>query len=282
MSTISKKHWGTLVAGTLLAFGIAGAAAAQDSCTPRHEGLQTLEEGFITPAITILMPFSFMDDKGSASGIDVEILAEIAKMECLELKPQTVDTAAAIQSVITKRADTTVGSWYRTEQRAKVVNLSAPLYIDQMTVLSTDGVDTIADLEGKKVGTVQGNLWVADVMAIFGDSLKLYPNSVGMQQDLKSGRIDAGLEGGGAAIAALRSGGMEGLEIKPIQPDDRVGASQAPGQITFPLAKDNAALLAAFNENIKELHEAGKIAEILEKYGMDPSAAETGEPRLLK
>ncbi|WP_415183934.1 substrate-binding periplasmic protein [Phaeovulum sp.] len=282
MKTASRIHWSSLAFGALLSFGVAGTATAQDSCTPKHEGLQTLEQGFIIPAVTILVPFSFMDANGKASGIDGDILAEIAKMECLEIKPQTVDTAAAIQSVISKRADTTVGAWYRTEKRAEVVNLSAPLYVDQMSVWSKAGIDTMTGLEGKTVGTVQGNLWVTDVAAILGDSLMLYPNSVGMQQDLMSGRIDAGLEGMGAAIAAMSAGGMEGMQIKPIQPDDRVGASQAAGQITFPLAKGNDALLAAFDDDIKELHESGKIAEILEKYGMSPSAADTGEARLLK
>ena len=34
--------------------------------------------------------------------------------------------------------------------------------------------------------------------------------------------------------------------------------------------------------DINKLHESGKIAEILKKYGLDPSAAETGAPRLIQ
>jgi polar amino acid transport system substrate-binding protein len=48
------------------------------------------------------------------------------------------------------------------------------------------------------------------------------------------------------------------------------------------MSKKNDAMLAAFDEDIKLLHDNGKIAEILKNNGLDPSAAETGEPRLIE
>lgn len=41
-------------------------------------------------------------------------------------------------------------------------------------------------------------------------------------------------------------------------------------------------MLAGIDAAIKQLHENGKIAEILAAHGLDPSAAETGEPRLIE
>lgn len=271
-----------LIAGAFLSVGWAAAASAQETCTPRHEGVKTLEEGYITSAVTILSPISFVDGKGEISGIDGEILTEIARMECLKVKPVTVDSSAAVQSVISKRTDTTIGGWFRTEARAKVVNLSEPIWLAQMGVWSREGIDTIAALEDKRVGAVQGSLWNNDVKAVFGEKLKLYPNGVAMQQDLMAGRIDAAFESIEAGNAAKRAGTLEGIQVKPIKPDDRVDASKNPGQINFPVSKDNPSLLAAFDANIKVLHENGRIAEILVKYGMDASAADTGAPRLLK
>lgn len=272
----------SLVAGAFLSVGWVAAASAQEACTPRHAGVQTLEEGYIISAATILSPISFVDDNGQISGIDGEILTEIAKMECLKVKPVTVDSSAAVQSVISKRTDTTIGGWFRTEARAKVVNLSEPIWLAQMGVWSKDGIDTITALEGKRVGAVQGSLWNNDIKAVFGENLKLYPTGVAMQQDLMAGRLDAAFESIEAGNAAKRAGTLEGIEVKPIKPDDRVDASKNPGQINFPVSKDNPSLLAAFGANIKTLHENGKIAEILVKYGMDASAADTGAPRLLK
>jgi polar amino acid transport system substrate-binding protein len=41
------------------------------------------------------------------------------------------------------------------------------------------------------------------------------------------------------------------------------------------------ALIAAINQDIATLRKSGKLAEILQKHGMDPSAAQPGQPRLL-
>jgi polar amino acid transport system substrate-binding protein len=54
------------------------------------------------------------------------------------------------------------------------------------------------------------------------------------------------------------------------------------GQGTLPMYKGNDALHKAVDEDIAELHQNGEIAKILVKFGLDPSAAETGAPRLIK
>ena len=43
------------------------------------------------------------------------------------------------------------------------MGLTAPMYTDQMAFISKDGVKSMSELEGKKVGTVDGYLWVDDV-----------------------------------------------------------------------------------------------------------------------
>lgn len=282
MTLKSGVLWNALVAGSLLSVATATTASAQETCTPRHEGMQTIEKGYLTPAVTILTPVSFIDENGKLAGVDGDILTEIAKMECLEIKNLTVDPAAAVQSVVSKRADTTVGGWYRTAERGKVVSLSAPIWLSQMGVWSKDGIDSIDGLAGKNVGAVQGDLWIADVKAVFGEKLSLYPNSVAMQQDLMAGRLDAALQGVIIGVAAKAAGTLEGIEVKAVKPDPRVRASEFPGQINFPVSKDNPSLLAAFDDDINELHKNGKITEILLKYGMEASAGDTGEPRVLE
>lgn len=274
-------HWSSMAAASLLSLGIATAAMAQDACVPRHPGVETVEAGYITAAMTILQPVSFFNDQGVLSGIDGDILAAIAKLECLEVKPLTVDPAAAIQSVVSRRADTPTGGWFRTKARAEIVNLSEPTWLVEMAIWSKDGADTIAGIEGRKIGAVQGDLWVAEAQTVFGDNLTLYPHSVAMQQDLMAGRIDAALQSTLVGIAAIDEGTLTGVEVKPVQPDPRIAATQAAGQINFPVAKENPSLLEAFNDDIKELHANGTIRDILVKYGMGASAADTGEPREL-
>ncbi|MFC3085325.1 substrate-binding periplasmic protein [Tabrizicola soli] len=267
----------TLAAALLIC---ASPLAAQD-CTPTVS-FPTVEEGYLTIAAVTYAPYSYIDTNGQMQGVDGAIAAEIAKLACLEVKAVPSDAASGIQSVIAGKADISTGDWYRTAERARVVLLSAPLYVDQMAIYSKAGHTKFADIESGTVGSVQGNLWVNDLREILGENLKLYPDSVAMQQDLVAGRLDAAVDGNSIGVVAQAQGGLEGIQIKVIEPDERIGASQEAGQGTFPINKDNAEMLAGMDAAIKQLHETGKIAEILAAHGLDASAAETGEPRLIE
>lgn len=260
----------------------AGMAAAQGSCTPAHPGVQTVNAGSLTPAMIVNPPISNLSVSGELEGIDGEILKEIAAMECLSVNPLTVDQAAAIQAVTSGRADLAIGGWFRTAARAEIVALSDPLYLQQMALVSRTGVNSVEGLADKTVGIVQGTLWAEDVKQVLGDKVTTYPSAVAMYQDLFVGRIDVAVNGLAATIGAKNAGTLSGMEIEVIQPHPGIKASMEPGQAAFPLTKENTALLEMFNDNIAKLRESGKLVEILVKNGLDASAAETGEPRLLQ
>ena len=244
MPTFKPKH-------LLLLSGIAGAllsaqvASAQD-CTPKHE-LTTIQPGALTVAVTTYAPYSYVDEAGVMKGIDGDIAAEIAKRECLQVKPVAVDPAAAIQYVLSGQADISTGDWYRTAERAKVMNLSAPLYTDQMGIYSKEGFEKVSDLEGKRVGTVQGYLWVADLKALLGSSLKLYPNSVNLQQDLSAGRLDVAIDGYSTGVVAKQKGALKDIKVMIAAPDPRVKATKEAAQGGFPYSLKGKELGAALD-----------------------------------
>ncbi|MEE2952944.1 MAG: transporter substrate-binding domain-containing protein [Pseudomonadota bacterium] len=227
------------------------------------------------------MPYDALDNAGKAIGVDGDILNEIAKMECLQLKSTSVDASAALNYVVSGRADIASGSYYRTAARAKVLALSDPLYIDQMGIVSRAGYDSIPQIIGKKVGSVQGDLWIADLRRLDVD-LKLYPALPELLQDMRLGRIDAALVGYSVTIMAKEKGQMDGLVAKVAKPDKRVAASVSPGQGSFPMSMGNPAMVEAINADIAVLKKNGFIAKTLEKYGLDASAAKTGAPRLIQ
>ena len=277
MITTRSLATAALVLGALAA----GAPAFAQTCVPKHK-FTTVEPGLITNAATVYAPYSMIDDAGNMTGIDGDILKAIAALECLKVKPIPVDASGGIQYVLSKKADTTSGDWYRTAERARVVKLSAPLYLDQMAVYSTAGWDSVSDLEGKTVGSTLGNLWNTDMKKLLGDKLKLYPTSVAMQQDLMSGRIPVGVDGASIGVVAQKQGELKGIKIVIIKPDKRVAASLEAGQGTFPMTKDNVDMLKAFDDDLKELHDNGTIDQLLVKYGLSASASQTGAPRLIK
>lgn len=270
----------------LLLSGIAGVAitvqnASAQDCTPKHT-FKTIEQGTLTVAVTTYAPHSYLDDSGAMKGIDGDIAAEFAKRECLKVKAVAVDPAAAIQYVLSGQADITTGDWYRTAERAKAMNLSAPLYTDQMAIYSKEGFKNVSDLEGKQVGTVQGYLWVADLKKLLGSSLKLYPNSVNMQQDLFANRIAVAVDGYSTGVVAEQKGALKDVKVAVAASDDRVKATKEAAQAAFPYSKAATDLGAALDANIEEMHKDGSIEKILKSYSLDGTAADTGAARLIQ
>nr|BFD41130.1 ABC transporter substrate-binding protein [Pseudomonas sp. FFPRI_1] len=255
-----------------------GASAA--TCEPAHR-FETLTPGVLSVAAWVFPPYSIPGPDNQLSGVDGEIIKLIAARECLQIKATVVDPAAVIQSVIARRADVAIGDWYRTAARNKVLGLSAPLYLDMMGIISAQGLSTPAQLEGKRVGTVQGYLWQADLQKLLGSQLVLYPNPVAMAQDLMAGRLEAAVDSYAVAMASQGKGAYPGQVVKVAEADARVQATLQPGQVAFPYSQRNSALGEALSANIQALHASGDIARILQQFGLSAEAAQVGEARLV-
>jgi len=271
----------TALAGVALATMLGCGAAYAADCTPAHKIDSTVVPGKFTVAIYEYPPFATTAG-GQIGGVDGEILKSIAATECLAFNPVVVDPAATIQYVLAGKADVAAGDWYRTAERAKVLGLAAPTYLDQMGIYSKSGVDTVAAMIGKPTGTVSGFLWVAELQKLLGTNLKLYPNPVALAQDLAAGRVEIGVDSYGTGAYEQKRGGYAGIIIKVAKPDERVQASIQAAQAGFPYTKSNASLGAAMDADIVAMHKDGKIAGFLQSFGLDPSGADVGEPRLVK
>lgn len=268
-----------VVAGSLAACARdsnSGAAVAED-CKPQFE-VDTIEQGVLTVGATDLPPFSAIE-AGAPTQVDGEIISAFARAACLEVVAQPFTYSNAIPALQSDRVDIVIGCWNRTADRAEIVAISDPLYLDQMGLISKDGVTRIEDLLSRKVGTPDGYLWVDDMTALLGDNLKLYPSDVDVANDLKAGRIDVAADSYGAAVELFKD---SGYKVTVAESDDRVAASQQPAQAGFPINRSNTSLLAAINDFLAQAHSDGTIARILEAHGLDASAADTGAPRLIE
>jgi polar amino acid transport system substrate-binding protein len=249
------------------------------SCSPAHDGLRTVRQGVLTTATYNFPPFIKLDGT-KVGGVEGEILAKIAQMECLDLVGQPLDTGSVVPATQNGRVDIASGNWYCTAARAKIMSLAGPVYGDQMGIISTDGAGTFDALKGKAMGTVDGYNWNEEFKKIFGSDLKIYPNPTAMYNDLKSGRLEVAADSFGSATHANGQAGNP-WKIKVPRPDERVAASLEPAQVCFPMSKDNAALVDAVTQDLEALRKDGTLADILEQNGLDPSAANVGELRLI-
>lgn len=265
-------------------------ADVPENCEPAHQ-FKTVEEGVLTVSAYSLPPFSVIrgDAQGvdgipvsqgaEMGGVDGELLAEIAAAECLELRVNATAAAAVLSTVQAGQADVAAADWFRTVQRASILDLSDPVYLDEVGIISADGASDFAKLrkDGARVGTVLGYMYVDDLRDYFGNDLVLYNSPLTMYQELRAGNLDAGVES-----AAVGAAYVEGTNLKSVvaEPHEEIHFTLEPGQSTFPVRQGNTALLEALNANIAELRESGRIAEVLEANGLDPAAADPGKPRL--
>lgn len=263
------------LAAVALTLSGAGLALAQD-CTPKH-GFATLTEGTLTVALTNTPPYSAEKD-GTVSGIDGDLLARFAEENCLKIAYEIFTYPAAVAAVQTGRADVALGGFYRTAARDQVITLSTPVYLDQVAVASKEGLSTVDQLIGRKVGTVEGYDWVLEMEDTIEGSTT-YPSSLNLAQDVQAGRLDAGLEGFGAAV--LLHAGTD-VKVVLLEADPRITATTLASQTAFLLPKDNADFVGAVNASLEDYRAAGTIGEVLSAYGLDPSAADVGEGRVIE
>lgn len=283
-----SPSWKGAVVGAVGIASMSMLAACSDSsadtvaedCKPDHE-FSTIEDGTLTVATYDFRPHMAVEgDK--LGGVEGDLLAEFAERECLTITPLVAGGAgAAVPSVETKRADLAAGDWWRTKDRAEIVSLSAPVYLDQGALVSVDGFQTIAELEGHKIGSVAGNLWNDQFTEVFGGDFAVYQDPEAVFSDLAAGRIDAIIDSVGAATARFETKPIEGAQIVPLEADPRIPVTANPGQLNWPTSKENPELTAALDAQIEAMREEGLIAEMLEKHGLDASAADVGEPGML-
>lgn len=260
----------------LMAAAVSGVAKAEDC----KSEIKTINPGVLTVTSVVLPPFAYKSPQGEFMGIDAEVVKAFAQKNCLKVNHLVTDSAAAIQYVVASRADLSVGAWYRTAARAKVLGVTDPVYLEQTALYTRTGSDKFSDLDGKKVGTVQGYLWVDELKGMYGDKLSLYPNAVALAQDISTGRIDAAVNTYAIGVEAQRQGGLaKDIQIKVSAPDERVKSSIYPAQTAYLFSQKNEELGKALNATIKDLKDSGQMAKIMTQYHLESSAADTGTPR---
>lgn len=270
----------TILAASVLTGCATGAGtSATADCTPAHSDLKTVNTGVLTASTSVFPPFSQVEGT-KMTGVEGEILDKIAAMECLTVSTQLLDTASRISAAQTGRVDLAAGNVYCTAEREKVVTLAGPVYNDQIAIVSRTGAGSFAELEGKKVGTFSGSLWNEEFKKIYGGNLSEYPDPTAMYNDLAAGRIDGAADSLGSGTYVNKERGNT-WTVKSPQADERVASSTQPGQVCFPMSKQNEALATAVKEDLEKLRSDGEIAEIFTKHGLDPAAAEVGQMRLI-
>ncbi|MGO4887022.1 transporter substrate-binding domain-containing protein [Anaerobacillus sp. MEB173] len=205
-------------------------------------------------------PFEYIDTaKGSdIIGFDIDIADYIAEQLGFDYEITNMDFNGLVEAVRTNRVDFVLSGMTPTDERRENVDFSDVYYEgSQMIVTMADsGLESLEDLNGKKVGVQLGSIQQEEAEAIEGAVVEKRDKIPQIIQELKIGQIDAVVLEDTVADGYLKSN------------DDLVGfmmpASEEAGYaIAFP--KDSE-LTEQFNAVIAEMIENGTMEELINKW----------------
>ena len=140
-------------------------------------------------------PYGMTDDKMQPSGSDIDTAKALAKDWGLEFEHVPTTGAARIPSLQTGKADLLVSSLSVTAERAKVIDFSKPYAVLRTVIAapkSVQGLKSMADLDGKTVGTVRGTTHDTQLTKEGPKGMKLtrYEDDATEGQAFLSGQVD--------------------------------------------------------------------------------------------
>jgi len=218
-------------------------------------------------------PFSFVDDKGQASGYSVELCQRVVermrkelKLPNLKVQYITVSGADRIPKIKSGEADMECGSTTNTKARQEQVSFSYTIFVAGMKVLTRkdSGIGEIRTLEHAKValskGTTSEKLFAQlHAREIQGADLQTFGSNIDALKALQTGKVAAFPQDD-----VLLSGLLSTLQDrdKYVLAGDYLSIEP----YAIMVRKDDAGLRSFIDKTLADLYASGEINRIYEKW----------------
>jgi len=253
MKRIAKL--GVLVCVVAMIFSL----AACSSGTTKTSDAKT----YVIATDTTFKPFEYENDKGERVGIDIDLLAAIAKDQGFKYDLKAVGFDAALGEVTSGQADGMIAGMSITDVRKATFDFSDP-YFDSGVVMAVSSADNTingyADLAGKKVAVkngTEGATFAESIKAQYGFETVSFPDSANMYEDVKAGN----------SVALFEDYPVVGDAIASGVPLKMIGDMQKGSSYGFAVLKGkNAELITMFDKGLANLKANGEYQKILDTY----------------
>ncbi|MGO1769441.1 MAG: ABC transporter substrate-binding protein/permease [Microbacterium sp.] len=263
----------SLTALLILLFTVGGAVSAANAIV-KTEGVQG--KTFTIATDTTWAPFEFERD-GELRGIDMDLINAIAEDQGFDIEVDVVGFDGALAAVQAGQADAVLAGMSITSEREKSFDFSNP-YFDsgiQMAVASDDdAISGYEDLEGKtvsaKTGT-EGYAFAEELGKEHGFTVTGFQDAADAYNDVSSGNSAAVFDDYPILAYGIATGNVDLKTVTEQEKASSYGMGVKKG--------DNAELVEAFNEGLKNLISDGTYQGILDDYLGDdaPEAKKIGE-----
>ncbi len=267
----------------LVAVVIAGCGSGGDSggggTGTSAKRYDTIKPGVLKVAVESYMPYTALRG-GKLVGLDSDIIDAVAKKLDLKVEPQLTDFNGMLGGVQSRRVDITVGGVAWSVERQKQGLFTDPPYYSPpaMGVQSGKTYSTVDNLQGQRLGTVTGYVWVKSIKAVPGAKLSAYPNATGVFDDLGSGRLDVGFLDPLLLIYQQKQRPDQKIQTQYLTPPTDAEVKQHPDyeffrpyMTSFYLPKQEPKLEKAISAQIRAMYADGEMAKLIRKWGGDPA-----------
>lgn len=269
MKKFSIAMLSMVLAGSMLLTGCGNSNASADSNKDADTKTDTAAtdtadyklatDGKLTMATNAYFePWEYYDGENIV-GIDPEVAQAIADKLGLELEIMDMDFDSIITAVSAGKADMGMAGMTATEGRKKNVDFSQTYASAVQVIIVPDGSDikTADDMEGKKIGVMQGFTGDLACTEQFGeDSVVRFNKSAEAVMALTQGKIDCIVIDNEPAKKIVEVN--DGLQI--------LDSAYAQEDYAIAFAKDNEGLRDAVDKALGELIEDGTVEQVMNKY----------------
>ena len=222
------------------------------------------KEKYIIATDTTFAPFEFTDKDGNFVGIDVEILAAIAKDQGFEYELKSLGFDAAVTALETSQADGVIAGMSITPKRQESYVFSNPYYdsgVVMAVAADNNDIKGYADLAGKKVAVkagTEGKTFAESIKDQYGFEITVYEDSGLMYEAVKTNKAVACFED----YPVMGYGIAQGNGFKMVT-DMEKGSSYG-----FAVLKGagNDKLVEMFNKGLENIKANGTYQTIIDKY----------------
>ncbi len=210
-------------------------------------------------------PFEFQDANGDIVGIDMDILAAVAKDQGFEYEISYVGWDAAIAACQAGQADGMIAGASITDERKASGWIFSDGYYDAtqgMAVAKNSDIDSFEDLKGKQVAVKNGtmsNQYAESIKDKYGFTVVTFQTSPDMYQAVLGGQVAACFDDTPILKYNIKIGE---LDMKYVE-----GTENEPAQYGLAIFNsDNQELIDLFNKGLENIKASGEYDKIIAKY----------------
>ena len=190
-------------------------------------------------------------------GIDIDIANHLAKKMGKQVEFTDMKFASLVPTLQSGRANIIISAISPTDERKQVVDFSVPYYFPMKAIICKKGANytTLDSLKGHKAGASMGTTFAKDLKAVDGIEVVELDTTPLVVQDIKNGRLAAGLFDSSQAAVFIKNN--SDLELHVIQSPILLADTFA---IALPKGSPDKSKIDAL---LKEMRTNGELHKIL-------------------